>query len=77
MNSQVHCPKCGSTEITFQAVSDVSTQRRGCLGWLIWIILAICTFGLIIIIPLITNSKNKTKVHTVAICQHCGHRWNV
>ena len=71
------CKKCGSNNINVQAVTDVKTKRRGCLGWIFWIILAICTFGLILIIPLLTNSKTKSKTHSEAVCQSCGNRWRV
>jgi DNA-directed RNA polymerase subunit RPC12/RpoP len=71
------CPRCGSDNVTVQAITEVKTKRRGCLGWLLWIILAICTLGLILIIPLITNSKTKSKTHSEAVCQNCGHRWKV
>ena len=71
------CPKCGSKNVTVQAVTTTKTKRRGCLGWLMWIILAICTLGLIIIIPLITNSKTKSKTHSEAVCQNCGKRWKI
>ncbi len=74
---QLTCPKCGSTNITVQAVTEVGTKRRGCLGWMVWLLLAACTLGLIIIIPLITNSKTISKTHTEAICQSCGKRWRV
>lgn len=71
------CPRCKSENVSVQAVTDVKTKHRGCLGWLLWILLAICTFGLILIIPLITNSKTKSETHTEAVCQDCGHRWRV
>lgn len=71
----MECKKCGSTNITMQNETTVKTKRRGCLGWFFWIILVLCTFGLLIIIPLITNSKTKSKNRTVAICQNCGNRW--
>lgn len=67
------CPKCGSDNVNVQAVNEV--KGRGCFGSLIWILLAICTFGIILIIPLLTRSKGKTK--TYAICQSCGKRWKV
>ena len=69
------CPKCGSENVTIQAVTDVHTKRRGCLGWFIWILIIICTAGLVIIIPLLTNSKTKSKTHSEAVCQNCGNRW--
>lgn len=71
------CPKCGSENVSVQAVTHNKTKHRGCLAWMGWIFLAICTVGLILIIPLITNSKNKSKTHTEAVCQNCGHRWKV
>jgi len=71
------CSKCGSNNVNVQAVTEVKTKRRGCLGWLLWIILAVFTFGLILIIPLLTNSRTKSKTHTEAVCQNCGKRWKV
>lgn len=71
------CPRCKSNNVTVQAVTNVKTKHRGCVGWFFWILLAICTCGLILIIPLVTNSKTKTKTHTEAICQECGNRWRV
>ena len=71
------CPRCGSNNVLVQAVSQVKTKNRGCLDWLGWMILAIFTFGLILIIPLLTNSTSNSKAHTEAVCQSCGHRWKV
>lgn len=71
------CPKCGSDKVLVQAVTEVKTKRRGCIGWSIWGLLALCTFGVILIIPLLTNSKNKSKTHSEAVCQNCGNRWKV
>ena len=67
------CKKCGSENVVVQAVNEV--KGRGILGSLIWLFLAFCTIGLILIIPMLTKSKGKTK--TFAICQNCGHRWRV
>ncbi len=71
------CPKCGSEHVNTQIKTDVTTKRRGCFGWCMWILLAVCTLGLILIIPLLTNSKTKTNHQTVAICQDCGNTWTV
>ena len=71
------CTKCGSENVVIQAVTEVKTKHRGCVGWFFWILLAICTLGLIIIIPLLTNTKTKSKTHTEAICQNCGCRWRL
>lgn len=69
------CPKCKSDRVFVQAVTKTWTKHRGCLGWLMWIFLACITCGLIIIIPLITNSKTKSKTQLRAICQNCGYHW--
>ncbi|MCL2671959.1 MAG: hypothetical protein FWF10_07980 [Clostridiales bacterium] len=73
----MNCIRCGSDRVSCQIVSDVKTKHRGCIGWVFWILLAICTCGLILIIPAITNSRTKTRHHTVALCQSCGKRWRV
>lgn len=75
------CPKCGSEHVTVQAITETKTKTkyRGCLSWAMWILLAVLTCGLILIIPAVTNSRTKTKnkTHTEAVCQCCGHRWRV
>jgi len=71
------CPRCGSNNVTVQAITETKTKSRGCFGWFLWILLAICTFGLILLIPLLTNYKTKSKTYTAAICQNCGNRWRV
>jgi DNA-directed RNA polymerase subunit RPC12/RpoP len=71
------CSRCGSENVIVQVVTETKTKHRGCFGWLLWTLLAICTFGLIIIIPLLTNKKTKSKSHGEAVCQDCGHRWRV
>lgn len=67
------CPRCRSNNVTVQAVAE--QKKRGCLMSIVWIVLACCTLGLIILIPLLTRKGSKTK--TYAICQSCGHRWKV
>lgn len=75
------CSRCGSYNVTMQAVTETQTKtkHRGCLGWALWILLAVCTCGLVLIIPAITNTRTKTKTrtHSEAVCQCCGHRWRV
>lgn len=71
------CPKCGSSNCIIVPVSETKTKYRGCCSWFLWIILAMMTCGLILIIPLITNRKIKTKTREVVICQNCGKRWNI
>lgn len=69
------CKRCGSNNIFITTESQVKVKYRSCLSWLFWIFLALITVGLILIIPLVTNKKIKTKYETVAICQSCGKKW--
>jgi len=71
------CPRCRSVSVRIENEVTTKIKHRGCLAWILWIILACCTLGLIIIIPLITNSKIKTKKRTVCICQDCGKKWYI
>lgn len=71
------CPRCRGQNVVVQAVTESRTVHRGCFGWMMWILLAVITFGLILIIPLLTNSKVKSSTRFVAICQQCGNRWRV
>lgn len=68
----MNCPKCGSNNVRIDVLMDVKSYHRGCLGWLAWLFLAVFTFGLILIIPLFTNSKVRTNEKKVGICQNCG-----
>lgn len=65
------CRKCGSHNITVQAVSV--QKKRGIIGSLMWILFAIMTCGLTLIIPILTKKGSKVKKY--AICQDCGHKW--
>ena len=71
------CPKCGSTFVNIQNITNIKTKHRGCIRWFLWILLAIFTVGLILIIPAMTNTKVKTKNHTEAICQNSGYHWRL
>ena len=74
------CPKCGSTNISFQSVGITKTKSKGCLYWLfigcwleplMWFLLTIP----MLFLKLFGKSKVKTKVKTFAVCQNCGHSW--
>lgn len=71
------CPKCKSDLIQVYPYTKTRIKNRGCLGWLLWIFLAVITCGLILIIPLLTNTKIKQRTQKRAICQNCGHDWRV
>lgn len=65
------CPKCGSSNVNVQIVAE--QKKRGCLMSIVWIILAICTLGAIIWIPLLIRKGSKTRAY--AVCQNCGYKW--
>ena len=67
------CPKCGSENVVIQAVAE--KKKRGCFAATMWILLAICTFGLVLLIPILTRKGSKTKIY--AVCQNCGKKWVV
>lgn len=69
------CRYCGSPFIVSYPIQDLEVKNRGCFGWLLWIFLALITFGLILIIPLVTNTKVKSKSRIETCCQSCGARW--
>lgn len=71
------CPKCNCSNVIVVNETTTKIRNRGCCGWLLWIILAIITVGIILIIPLVTNTKSKTSLRVKAICQNCGHSWYV
>lgn len=62
------CKHCGSTNITVQAVEK--RKKRGIIMSLVWILLAICTCGIALLIPILTRKGSKTK--SVIVCQNCG-----
>lgn len=70
------CPKCVSTNISVQAVSNTfgSTKGFGCLK---------SCFGILILGPIgfflglcgMGKGRTKTKIKQIRICQHCGYQW--
>ena len=75
---ELTCPRCQSHEIEVQVVPNVRIKHRGILMWMFWILIAIFTLGIILlIIPLITNTKTQSKFENVAVCQHCGQTWKL
>ncbi len=79
------CPKCGSENVSIQAVSIVSNQKHGliwwlCIGWW-WLIIKligwICIGIFMLVFKLFKKNKVKTTVHSYAVCQNCGNKWKV
>lgn len=67
------CPKCGNHNIQYQTVTE--SKGTGCLTILLYVILALTVFGLLIVIPLMLRKKTETV--TYAVCQNCGHKWQI
>lgn len=75
------CPKCKSENVnvtTEQVSAKTKGKSMGCLWSMCRIFLIICTCGLWLLVgKRKSTSKTKFKNSTVAICQNCGHKWNV
>lgn len=76
------CPKCGSDNVSIQAVANVHTKNKGCLywgliGWWLEPIIWIFAFIPMLFVKLFGKSKVKTTVQSHAVCQNCGNRWKV
>ena len=59
------CKYCNSTNVTVQAVEK--QKKRGIIMSIIWILLALCTCGIALLIPILTKKGSKTK--SVIVCQ--------
>lgn len=78
------CPKCGSENVIVQAVAEskLVDKHHGCLWWLIigwwWVPIKWIFFtGFALLFAIFGHKKQqlKTKTHSEAVCQNCGHRW--
>ena len=72
------CPNCRSERVGVKVVEEGRKKRRkkrGCFAVTMWILLAICTCGLILLVPLLTRKGNKTVVN--AVWHNCGYRWEM
>ena len=63
--------------VVVQSYTETKEKRRSCLGWLGWILLAICTIGLVILIPFLLGNKEVEKRRSEALCRNCGYRWAI
>lgn len=71
------CPKCKSENIQVITKTEGKIKKRGLVSTLIWILLAICTCGIILIIPILTGgSKGKIKTKTSFVCLNCGKEFH-
>lgn len=80
------CSKCGSEKVVVQVINEQELKTKGhgclywiCFGWLIEIILWIFLTLPMLIIAIFKPKKYKTVNHTkkIAVCNSCGHSWNV
>lgn len=74
------CPKCGSENVTSQAITETTTKQKtkgfgwikSCLGLLIFsipgILCGLCGMGK-------EKTKTKTSTKVIHICQNCGNQW--
>ena len=74
------CPKCGSNNVTTQAITETNTKRKekgfgcikACLGYLLFnipgILCGLCGMGK-------SRQKTTSKIRTVHICQNCGNHF--
>lgn len=78
---KVRCPKCESENVSItieQTSAKTSHNKRGCLWSIGRAFLILCTCGLWLLVGRSKGkSKTKFKNETIAICQNCGHKWNV
>ena len=77
------CPKCGSQNVTVQAITHTNVKGKGCLYWFFigwWLELLMWLF---LTIPMLFfklfggKGKVQTKVKSHGICQSCGYSWKI
>ncbi len=82
------CKKCGSQNVSVQAVTTFKIQSgHGCLWWAAigwWLLIIkffiwIFAFVPMLILKLIKGKKYKikSKISSEAVCQNCGNIWKV
>lgn len=84
-NEKEKCPKCGSEDITYQAIPKIVKNGKSIfwwvfIGWWRWIVeLLLWLFAIIptLIVILFSHKKTKTFTESVAVCQNCQHSWIV
>lgn len=79
------CPRCGSSNVMVQAVTEVKEVKRkkGCAYWLFigwwfeFIMWFFLTFIRLLMLIFRRNTKVVSETKTVSICQNCAYRWSV
>lgn len=72
---QLRCPRCGSTDVSVQTVSEM--KKRGCLSILLLLLLALTIVGIPLVIIWVILRGRRSVTKTYAVCQTCGHSWKV
>lgn len=74
------CPKCGSTNVTSQAITETTAKGKtkgfgwikACLGFLIFslpgVLCGLCGMGK-------GKTKTRTTTRVIHVCQNCGNHW--
>jgi Zn finger protein HypA/HybF involved in hydrogenase expression len=82
----MNCPKCGSDKVNVQMVTESQLKNKHhsiiywlLIGWWLHPILWICLTLPMIFLRLFGHKKQKIvqKQKTTAVCQNCGHHWNI
>ena len=68
------CPKCNSNNVNVTTATE--KERVGLFKVLFHLLLCFCLIGFILIIMDILKIC-RTKTVTYAVCQNCGHRWEI
>ncbi len=80
------CPRCGSENVNVQMVSESQLKNKHrsflywlLIGWWLHLILWIVAFVPMIFGKLFGRKDKKivTEHKGMAVCQNCGHHWNV
>ena len=80
------CPKCGSTDVTIQMVTDydMKNKHHGIIWWICvgcwWVPLKWILFTIPALIVKIFKPKRqkiKTTTRKMCVCQTCGHSWEI
>lgn len=84
--SHIACPRCHSTNVNVQVINNVQLKDKhhGWAWWIFvgwwWLPIKWLVFTLpALIVKLIKPKKQKivNTVHSIAVCQSCGHQWRV
>lgn len=76
------CSRCGSENVTVQAVTVTKNKHHGFFywfffGWLIDLMLWMILTLPMLIVAIFKPRKVASKTHSEAVCQNCGKRWRV